>query len=325
MSQEPEQLDQLDQDLDSFFDDQVFDDEPPASATAANSPSLTSRMSQRNGGTNPNKLPLYFDIETVPDDERILLFNLPGLPEIQPIREFDDLPSPEILLAKSLDQIGGELIVLNPCNAYLQQLADIESNSKKPRGGLGEKIKAVFKNREFVAGAADAQRKDMATNPAMCRIVSIAETIGGNEIYCKVVGEPDDRNERDLLEYWWDLAAESHPIITWNGNNFDLRVIMFRSILLGVNPTRTIDLSRYRQDSLDLQVVYYNGQIPPKGRGLKWVCRCLGIEPPAGDVDGSQVEAMWREGRHAELAEYNKSDVWCLRELHRKLSGTFVI
>jgi hypothetical protein len=324
MSQEPETTDQLNTDFDSFFEDQSAS--PAADGISPRElPSLTSRMSVKSNGNGNGQQPLYLDIETVPDDDRTHLFDLPPIAELPPEREIADCPPPTDLLGKSIEVIGEQLLSMNPCHQYLNMLAQIEGDKPKPRDGVRKAIAAVHENRRRISGAGDQQRKDMATNPAMCRIVSIAAAIGQGDIVCHVVGEWSDRNEVDLLEWFWELANACAPFVTWNGNNFDLRVILFRSILLGVNPTRTIDLSRYRQDSLDLQEVFYRGQVPPKGRGQKWVAKVLGIPIPADGVDGSQVEAMWREGRHAELAEYNKSDVWCLRELHGKLSGTFVI
>lgn len=290
---------------------------------------VSGAVSQLPAHNGRGEFPLYLDFETVPDDDRLELFGLPEVKQLPPETPVEGMFSIPDLLGLSIEKIEFELSNLNPVSEYLIALGNSENQAKKPRAGVQKAIDKVFAMRAVAEQAIPAQRKEMATHHAMCKIVSAAWAVGLEEVQCQVVGEWSDRNERDILEYLWELIRDCRPVVTWNGRSFDLRVLFMRSILLGVQPTRILNIGKYSsKDSLDLQDVFNDYQIPPKGRGMKWAARILGIEIPAGDCDGSQVEAMWNNGdpaRHEELARYNMSDVVVLREIHRKLTGTFVV
>jgi predicted PolB exonuclease-like 3'-5' exonuclease len=51
---------------------------------------------------------------------------------------------------------------------------------------------------------------------------------------------------------------------------------------------------------------------------LDKIARALGLEGK-GDVDGSDVYQMWKDGKFTEIADYCKSDVAMTREVYKKM------
>lgn len=275
---------------------------------------------QRNQFDPKESPPLYFDIETVPDHERAELFGLPPFPKPTPETGESDMMSPEEFASQGLSEIQKSLLDRNPVDSWLEQLLEVEQGSKKPRKGLSDAIDKLRKERASVLGAADKRRKQMATTPEMCRIVAIGWAVGGHDPESLVIGE--HVTERDLLEKFWELASDSGPIVGFNVADFDLPVVFVRSALQSIPATRLIDTSPYRRDVLDLMVCRF-------GRGrfggqLKQLARSYGIEVPAGDVDGSQVEELMQVDPSL-VGEYVRSDVEITRALHHFYSGYFCV
>jgi hypothetical protein len=90
-------------------------------------------------------------------------------------------------------------------------------------------------------------------------------------------------------------------------------------MLLDVCPSRQFDLKPWGTDVIDLM----KKRFPSSGSmKLKTLAACMGIPIPAGDVDGSQVEELWKNDPK-KLGEYVRSDVDLCAELHSKYFGFF--
>jgi hypothetical protein len=271
---------------------------------------------------------LYLDLETVPDQERMELFDLPPLPELAPETSSANCPPPEDFLATKLADIEEALARLNPDESYLELLAVTEKRiSSKPRTGLMDAIKRWGGKKREVAGAEADRRKQMAVCPEMCRIVAAGWAVGSapveSLVYEMQCGKPTI-SEHDILYRIWDLIAEFSPVVGFNVLGFDLRVIMARSILLGIEATKPMSLSPWgrgqKRDVVDLMVERFGRDKPAK---LKTLARLYGIPVPAGDTSGADVERLMAEGRHDLVGEYVRSDVGITRELHRRWRGYF--
>jgi len=148
-------------------------------------------------------------------------------------------------------------------------------------------------------------------------------------VQSKVVGEIDKQYdpefgpvncERDILEQFWSLANRARYVCGFNILGFDLPTIFVRSMLLDVSPTRSWDLKPWGTDVIDLM----KKRFPSSGAmGLKKICKAMGIPIPAGDVDGSQVEALFKTDPEL-VGKYVRSDVLLLLYLHEMYSGFFV-
>ena len=284
-------------------------------------PSTQADAAKRDG-RQPGVQPIYCDLETVPDESRMELFDIPAVQELPAERDPADCPPPEDLLKKSLDQIGDELLFLNPRHDYLNILARLEGEKPKPRAGVKSAINAVFKAREAATSGLLQQRKLLSVTPEYCQIVAAGFAVGDGEPFSLIVGEHEGKDEKAVLEFIWKMIGMHSPIVGFNCLSFDLQVIKARSILLNVEPSKVINDSPYssNRDVCDLMLSRFGTRAQPMG--LKKLAKLYGIPVPAGDVSGSDVEELWRTDPE-KLGEYVRSDVWITRELRRKWSGYF--
>ena len=271
---------------------------------------------------------LFFDLETIPDEERMHLFDLEPIQEVPAEKAFDDLPPVEEVIKWSVEKLGEQLPAMNPCHQWLNALQEAETaatsgKGKGPRDGLKKAIKAVFAARDEAGRMAERQRKVLSTTPEFCKIVAVGWALGEEEVRGETIGHSDNE-EKALLLCLWDFVAKAGPIVGFNVLGFDLPVLFVRSILLGVNPSRLINTSPWsNRDVVDLMPARF-GRSVPQGFGLKRLAKLYGIPIPAGELDGSQVERLYQEDR-PKLAEYVRSDVWVAREVFRKWSGFFCV
>ena len=292
--------------------------EKPAPPIAATTPTPAA-PTQTRSTKRTTKQPLYFDLETVPDEERMHLFELDPLPELLPETPLANLMAPEEFLSQTLDVIRKWLETHNPPAAWLATIETTERQGKN-RKGLMEAIGECRNAAAVVAAAAAERQKLMSITPEYCRIVAVGAARGDAEINGAVVGL-NGITEEDLIESLWLAIDECGPLVGFNVLWFDLPTLFIRSAILGVKPAKRLDLKAWGNDVVDLAKSRFPSATP-KGMGLKTLARLYGIPVSAGDTDGSDVYRLWKE-EPAKLAEYVKSDVEITRKLHRFYAGFF--
>ncbi len=287
-------------------------------------------------------VPLYFDIETVPDESRLKSFGLEPVPAVPEATPLSQLPDPIETITGTADEVKGRLAKVGfACPEWLDLLAREEAIGKN-RKGVYDEIKKARQVRDDALQAHENRIKLLSTTPEYCSIAAIGWAIGRSDVLSLVVGEPigDTFGQQEpnqiketivdegmILELFWRMAASFSPLIGYNIAYFDIPVILARSAILGVEPTKMLDLSPWGKDIVDLYIKRFgsrgntNRDRPGK---LKELAPLYGIEIPAGDCDGSQVYGLMqtKEGR-AKVGEYVKSDVDVTRAFHRKLAGYF--
>lgn len=295
----------------------VKSEEAPAQSPAASKPIIPQVAGRQ---------VLYFDLETVPDERRIDLFELDPLPEVvHPIAEtpMDRCPKIEDVVGKVAD-VEDVFDRCSPCEEWLDALVQFEKANKKREGVLKavEKCRAAKQchvtSQAARVAAEEARIKKMSVTPEMCKIAALGFAIGELEPVSLVVGI-DGVTEEGILEVFWGLARQHAPVIGFNCLGFDLPVIFVRSAMLGVSPTKRFDLKPWSTDVIDLMVARY----PRSGATrMKELCRMLEIEIPAGDTDGGAVYQLMRT-EPAKVAEYVRSDIVVTRKLHHTFKGFF--
>jgi hypothetical protein len=266
---------------------------------------------------------LYLDIETIPDYSRQHLFNLPPLPVVPPELPVDQLLAPEEFLSQGVDEIKSWFAKNTPPEEWLQALEATErktAGKKGNRKGLFEAVEKARDSKFATDDALKANRKKMATTPEMCQIVCMGLAADDGEVITLLVGE-DGVTEESILTAFWQMAAKSQRIVGFNVFNFDLPVIFFRSMLLGIPATRLISLQPHHGHALDLQIARF-GRIPEKGMGLKNIAKLCHIDVPSGDTNGGDVERLMNENPQA-VKWYQASDITVTRKIHRLYSGFF--
>lgn len=265
---------------------------------------------------------LFFDLETIPDYERMESFGLDPIPDATPRMEPQGCPAAEELLKGTLEEFKTTLAKLNPVDDVLDEIDRIERIAKKPRKGIFDLTADLRKQDSARDDALIARRKLMSVTPEFNRIVALGWN-DGRPTKSMVVGEKNDIDfvvdESHLLEFFWSVAAKTKFVCGFNILGFDLPTIFVRSILLDIAPTRQFDMKPWGADVIDLMKKRF-----PSGQavGLKKIAKAMGIVVPAGDVDGSQVEELWKADP-SKVGEYVRSDVDLVKELHQRYSGFF--
>lgn len=307
-----------------------------AAAAVETTPVKTPRRRNTAATSTSNKY-LFVDIETVPDESRMHLFGLDPLPTPAEYLAENDSAAPSELVGDTIEAVKEAVAKAQSSGKKLPKVIlegciVCEKKRPKPRSGVLELFsKMIFEidnEAAIIAGHTEAQRKTMSVTPEFCRIVAIGFGIGSDPVESMVVGAKSadglrTLTEVDLLERFWSLAtsgAKPPVIVGYNVLGFDLPTIFVRSALLGVDPTRKLDLKPWGGDACDLMQSRFPRSQAMK---LKSLAQLMGISVPAEGVDGSQVFALFQAGELEKIGEYVRSDISITRELHAKYLGLF--
>ncbi|MFQ5748317.1 MAG: ribonuclease H-like domain-containing protein [Planctomycetota bacterium] len=132
-------------------------------------------------------------------------------------------------------------------------------------------------------------------------------------------------NEREILTEFWRLAGEWGTVITYNGRCYDGPVLLIRSAMLEIVPSRSLVGYRYSvQDHCDLMEIFdFHGAVR-ESFSLDFWCRRFGVESPKGKMDGSMVADKARTGKYDQIAEYCLRDTRATADLFRRVQHTLV-
>jgi predicted PolB exonuclease-like 3'-5' exonuclease len=119
--------------------------------------------------------------------------------------------------------------------------------------------------------------------------------------------------ERDLIQRFYDGLAKFVPqLVSWNGGGFDLPVLNYRGLILGVNaerfwePERNNYYNRYQDRHLDLMDVLAMYQ-PRNNAALDDVAQLAGLPGKIG-VGGAKVWETWLAGGKDAIRDYCEVD-----------------
>ena len=136
----------------------------------------------------------------------------------------------------------------------------------------------------------------------------------------------DTHGSRDeetmLLQDFFSVVTDAGSGARFVGHNligFDLPFLWKRAMVLGVKPPWTFPRNPKPWSELVDDTMLMWDSTQRAGGSMERLCRLMGIHGK-GDMDGSKVWPMVRDGRIAEVAEYCKGDVECTRELHRRMT-----
>lgn len=143
-------------------------------------------------------------------------------------------------------------------------------------------------------------------------------------------------SEAELLQFFFDTLHDArkegegkYQRVEWIGHNlldFDLRFLKQRCIVNGIEPQPYIpaDARHGSAGVFDTMKEWAGWRGYVKQDEL---VEALGIEVPDGmvpisavELDGSMVWPLFQKGEFDTIAEYNKLDVWKVREIHRRMT-----
>ncbi len=132
------------------------------------------------------------------------------------------------------------------------------------------------------------------------------------------------RNEKEMLEDFWEGAKSYDTFVTFNGRGFDVPFLNLRSAIHDIRPSQDLMDGRYlyqqkivRHVDLQDQMTFYGAMA--RRPSLHLFCRAFAIESPKADgVAGDDVVDLFKEKRFREIAEYNSRDVIATTLLYKK-------
>jgi hypothetical protein len=117
-----------------------------------------------------------------------------------------------------------------------------------------------------------------------------------------------DFDERRLLERFWATVDPGDLLVGHTLQDFDLPFIRQRSWILGVHPSRNIDMRKYyTNDVVDVLALWTNWSGRVKGCSLDNMAAALGCGAKSGH--GSEVAGMWAARDLAAISAYCMQDV----------------
>jgi predicted PolB exonuclease-like 3'-5' exonuclease len=162
-----------------------------------------------------------------------------------------------------------------------------------------------------------------STNAPIC-IGALIAHLEADRWIVDALGAPHigERSEKVLISSFVARIAELSPqLVTFNGNSFDLPVLMVHGVSAPGLSARPY-FHRYTDDAVDLCDVF--SSFSPQGKAtLHEISRVMGLPGKPKGFDGSEVERYFREGKIKEVAEYCETDVvgtyqvWLRYELFR--------
>ena len=131
------------------------------------------------------------------------------------------------------------------------------------------------------------------------------------------LGSPES-SEKELVESFFRLVDLRSPtLVTWNGGGFDLPLLVYRALHLGVSAGRYFEtrdpdfrfnnyLNRYHERHTDLMDVFSGHQLRAAAP-LDELARFLGL-PGKGEMRGEDVESRYFAGEIDAIREYCEAD-----------------
>lgn len=275
---------------------------------------------------------MFFDFETVPDEEKWPRPSEDSFPKPEYDPLATDIESLDVAGVYKQHSTAANLVAfLKSTTLSQQQLLEIRDHEKAmPKGNRATVLKAIDASLDAgaeglekwetdLSDAVAAWKKECSTNPFKAKICAFGWAIGtADEVSMTARTEQE---EIAICEKFWELVANGRQRCGYNIFNFDDLLIAVRSLILGVAPSRPLQRKKFGNDqAVDLMVRLF-----PSGKAMKCkeVCRSLGIDPPAGDMEGSQVFDLYEAGDMETIAAYVESDVYVEREMYFKVSEVF--
>ena len=166
-----------------------------------------------------------------------------------------------------------------------------------------------------------------ALNGGFGQIVCIGYAINDNDV--KTIYFDDwATSEREILKTFFNELIECYRpsaditphFIGHNIENFDLRFIYQRAIVLGIKPPSFLPLNSKSYNNMYIFDTMTEWAGKRNYVSLNEVCLSLGIPTKGDEIDGSKVWDFVQEGKLKQVAEYCADDVVKVRAIHKRMA-----
>ena len=203
-----------------------------------------------------------------------------------------------------------------PNPEIIQFLPPIEADSRLKDPA---KIEASIKEKS------EKRMDELGLDKTTCLICCISTLDVSADFIQSFMLNPESTNESELLQAFWDHVFDYDRFITFNGNSFDVPVLIFRSMIRSIIPTVKIDTRKYQiGNHVDVRSILGNWDSYAKG-SLDYYSNIILGEPAKEEgIDGSMVSHMWDCGAYDEVREYCENDCVILGKIFKRLVGYYV-
>lgn len=158
----------------------------------------------------------------------------------------------------------------------------------------------------------------LGLDPDCCRIVALGyHVVGGADPVVELCR--DEAEERSALERFWLAykAIGNTKLVTFYGRQFDLPVLMRRSLYLGI-PYPTLNIDRWKSPHIDVwDVLTFHGALRT-ARGLQFYAKRLGL-PMLDKVNGADVAKLVEAGDWESVSAHCLSDIGYTHAISNRL------
>lgn len=125
--------------------------------------------------------------------------------------------------------------------------------------------------------------------------------------------------ETEIINNFWNIAADCDLFVGHNILDFDLRFIYQRSVIHQIKPSRDLPFARFRSAPI-FDTMQEWSKWGRERASLDLLSKAFGLPSPKESLDGSKVYPYYRAGKLAEIVEYCKCDVNSVRQVYRWLT-----
>lgn len=173
----------------------------------------------------------------------------------------------------------------------------------------------------------EAAYRKTALNGGFGQIVCIGYAINNNDVRT-IYFDDWATSEGDILKTFFNELIECYRpsaditphFIGHNIENFDLRFIYQRAIVLGIKPPSFLPLNSKSYNNMYIFDTMTEWAGKRNYVSLNEVCLSLGIPPKCDEIDGSKVWDFVQAGKLKQVAEYCADDVEKVRAIHKRIA-----
>lgn len=173
----------------------------------------------------------------------------------------------------------------------------------------------------------DLAYRKTALNGGFGQIVCIGYAINDNDVRT-IYFDDWATSESEILKTFFNELIECYRpsaditphFIGHNIENFDLRFIYQRAIVLGIKPPSFLPLNSKSYNNMYIFDTMTEWAGKRNYVSLNEVCLSLGIPPKCDEIDGSKVWDFVQAGKLKQVAEYCADDVEKVRAIHKRIA-----
>ena len=145
-----------------------------------------------------------------------------------------------------------------------------------------------------------------------------------NKSYHYILEDETAEAEKKLLQKSWDILSTGQHFATFNGNGFDVPMLLMRSLINRVWPAVKISTKKYTiTNHTDCRAVLGNWDNYAKGT-LDFYSRLLLGKTPKDGFDGSQVQDMWDMELFEDIGKYAEGDCEATFQIYELLTKYYL-